>query len=281
MPISTKFAGLTALLLSFAVPLHAEDLSAAKVMATVNGQEITLGQMVALRGSLPAEYQNLPDDVLFNGILDQLIQQTALAQLGEKAVSAKDEARLEIDRRAYLAGAVLDKTAAQAVTEEGVKAEYEAKYAGAEPSREYHAAHILLKTEDEAKAVKEAIDGGADFTEQAKMKSTGPSGPNGGDLGWFELSVMVKPFADALSAMKPGEVSGPVQTEFGWHVIKLFDTRLAEAPKLEDVRAELEGDLRSKAVEAQVTEVVSKSEVVRNTDGVDPAVLKNSAIFGE
>ncbi|MGO4851902.1 peptidylprolyl isomerase [Phaeovulum sp. W22_SRMD_FR3] len=281
MPISTKFAGLTALLLSFALPLHAEDMTAAKVMATVNGQEITLGQMVALRGSLPAEYQNLPDDVLFNGILDQLIQQTALAQIGEKAVSAKDEARMEVDRRAYLAGAVLDKTASQAVTEDGLKAEYDAKYAGAEPSREYHAAHILLKTEDEAKAVKAAIDGGADFTEQAKMKSTGPSGPNGGDLGWFELSVMVKPFADALADMKPGDVSGPVQTEFGWHVIKLFDTRLAEAPKLEDVRAELEGDLRSKAVEAQVTEVVSKSEVVRNTDGVDPAVLKNTAIFGE
>lgn len=276
----TKFLGATALALVLAQSAAAEGLTADSVMATVDGKEITLGHMIAVRDGLPAEYQQLPDDVLFNGILDQLIQQTALATIGEAAITKRDEIAMDVDRRAYLAGAVLDRTAATAVTEDGVQEAYKTRYAEAEPSREFNAAHIIVETEEEAKAIKAEIDGGADFAETAKAKSKDGAAANGGDLGWFGLDAMVKPFADAVAAMKPGEVAGPLQTEYGWHVVKLIDSRLSEAPSIEDVRAELEGDLRQKAVETRVTEAVDGAKVERKTEGVDPAILKDTTILG-
>jgi peptidyl-prolyl cis-trans isomerase C len=276
----TKFLGATALSLVLAQAAGAEGLTADSVMATVDGKEITLGHMIAVRDGLPAEYRQLPDDVLFNGILDQLIQQTALAAIGEGAISKRDEIAIDVERRAYLAGAVLDRTAATAVTEEGVQEAYKTRFADAEPSREYNAAHIIVETEDEAKTIKAEIDGGADFAETAKARSKDGAAANGGDLGWFGLQAMVQPFADAVAAMQPGEVAGPVQTEYGWHIVKLIESRLAEAPGIEDVRAELEGDLRQKAVETRVTDAVATAKVERMSEGVDPAILKDTTILG-
>ncbi len=160
-----------------------------------------------------------------------------------------------------------------------MKVAYDAKYATAEPSKEFHAAHILVKTEDEAKAIKEELDKGADFATLAKDKSTGPSGPNGGDLGWFSAGMMVKPFEDAVMALKPGEVSGPVETEFGWHIIKLDEVRDAAVPSMEDARDELSGDIRQKAVEARVAEVTGAAKIEKMTDGIDPSIIKTETIF--
>lgn len=281
MSLVTRFLGATALSLTLAQGAVAEGLTADSVMATVNGTEITLGHMIAVRDGLPAEYQQLPDDILFNGILDQLIQQTALAEIGAGNLTKRDETAMEVDRRAYLAGAVLDRTATAAVTEESIRGAYDTRFADAEPSREYNAAHIIVATEEEAAAIKAEIEDGADFATLAREKSTDGAAANGGDLGWFGLDVMVKPFGDAVAAMQPGDIAGPVQTEYGWHVVKLIETRLAEAPTIEDVRMELEGDLRQKAVESRVTEAVDQAKVERNVEGVDPAILKDSTILGD
>lgn len=279
MPMMTKLLGATVMSFALAQSVAAADLTADSVMATVNGTEITLGHMVAVRDTLPAEYQQLPDDVLFAGILDQLIQQTALAEIGAANMTKRDEIALDVDRRAYLAGVVLDQTATTAVTEEGVQEAYKTRFEDAEPTREYNAAHIIVTTEEEAAAIKAEIEGGAEFADVAKEKSTDGAAANGGDLGWFGLDAMVKPFGDAVAAMKPGELAGPLQTEYGWHVVKLIDTRLAEAPTIEEVRAELEGDLRQKAVENRVTETVEKAKVERMDEGVDPAILKDQTIL--
>lgn len=264
-----------------AKPAARTDLGADTVVATVNGKDITLGEMLTVRNGLPAEYRQLPDDVLFNGILDQLVQQTALSQIGEGMMTHRDEIALEVDRRAYLAGVVLDSTAKKAVTDEALQKAYDEKYAKAEPTKEYHAAHIIVPTEDEAKAIKAEIDGGKDFAEEAKAKSQDGAAANGGDLGWFALDKMVQPFADAIAGMKDGDVVGPIQTEYGWHVVKLYGTRMAEAPKLDDVRDQLTGDLRQKAVEDRVNDTIAKAKVEKKTDGIDPAVLKDDKILGE
>ncbi len=285
----TKLLGTAALLACLggvalaedAKPAPRTDLGADTVVATVNGKDITLGEMLTVRNGLPVEYKQLPDDVLFNGILDQLVQQTALSQIGEGMMTHRDEIALEVDRRAYLAGVVLDTTAKKAVTDEALQKAYDEKYAKAEPTKEYHAAHIIVPTEDEAKAVKAEIDGGKDFAEEAKAKSQDGAAANGGDLGWFALDKMVQPFADAVAGMKDGDIAGPIQTEYGWHVIKLYGTRMAEAPKLDDVRDQLTGDLRQKAVEDRVTDTVAKAKVEKKTDGIDPAVLKDDKILGE
>ena len=257
------------------------DLTADTVVATVNGQDITLGQMITVRDGLPAQYQSLPDDKLFEGVLQQLIQQTALAEIGEKRMTHRDEIALEVQKRAYLSGSLLNYTADKAVTDEAVQKAYDAKYAKAAPTKEYHAAHIIVKTKAEAEKIKKEIDDGADFAAEAKKNSTDGAAANGGDLGWFKLDAMVKPFGDALAGMKDGEVAGPIQTQYGWHVVKLIGTKMVDAPKLADVRKELEGDIRQQAVEKRVTDVVKAAKIDKMTQGIDPSVLKDQSILGK
>lgn len=270
--------GAVALSLVLAAPVLAAEPSAETVVATVNGVDIKLGHMIALRESLPPQYLQLDDETLFNGILDQIIQQAALAEVAE--AGKRDELFLDNQRRSYLAGTTLEKTAASAVTDEAVQSLYDEKYANTDPGNEYNAAHILVATEEEAKAIKAELDGGADFAVIAKEKSTDRgSAEAGGDLGWFGVGMMVKPFEDAVLAMEAGTVSDPVQSDFGWHLIKLNETRAATAPTIEDVRAELEGELQGDAVEAKVTELTEAAKVEKMVEGIDPAILKNTALI--
>ena len=279
MPQATLRA--LALLAFTALPAAAEDVSADTVVAEVDGVKITIGHMIAARDTLPPQYLALPDDVLFTGILDQIIQQTALAKLGEENITRRDRLVIENERRAYLAGAVLDATAESAVTDAAIAEAYAARYAGSEPSKEFNAAHILVETEDEAKTIRDEIAGGADFTAMAKERSVGPSGPNGGELGWFSTGMMVKPFEDAVIALEPGEVSDPVQTQFGWHVIRLNETRMVEAPALDQVREELASEIQNRAVQERLAAATAAVSVTRSTDGIDPAVIKDRALLDE
>ncbi|KAB2885993.1 MAG: peptidylprolyl isomerase [Albidovulum sp.] len=271
-----KSAFLGALLAVTATAAWAEDPTADTVVATVNGKAITLGHMIAMRESLPPQYLQLDDKTLFDGILDQIIQQEALAEVAEGSIGKRDTLMLDNQRRGYLSGVTLDETARAAVTDDAVQALFDEKYAATEPGKEYNAAHILVATEDEAKSIKADLDGGADFAAIAKEKSTDRgSAAAGGDLGWFGVGMMVKPFEDAVIAMKAGETSAPVQSQFGWHVIRLTEVRTAAKPTIEDVRAELEGELQGRAVEAKVTELTDAAKVEKTVDGIDPAILKN------
>ncbi len=280
MTKTAKFLSATVLALTLAAPLSAAEPAATTVVAIVNGTEITLGHMIATREALPEQYRQLADDVLFKGVLDQIIQQTALAQSGEAQQTARDTLAIDNQKRSYLAGVVLDATAKAAITDAALKSLYDERYATAAPSKEYSAAHILVETEDEAKALKAEIEGGADFAALATEKSTDKgSAANGGDLGWFGLGMMVRPFEDAVVAMENGKVSDPVKSDFGWHLIRLNDTRTAEAPKFEAVQADLAGELQQKAVEAKVTELTEAAKIEKMVDGLDPAILKNTALI--
>lgn len=250
------------------------------VVATVNGTAITLGHMIALRETLPAQYQQLPDDVLFNGILDQLIQQTAL-QATVGALSPRDTLTLENARRGYLSSKALQAVVDGAVTDAALQAAYDAKYVNVPAPTEYNASHILVADEAKAKELKAQIDGGADFAELAKANSTDGSAQSGGELGWFGVGMMVKPFEDAVVAMKAGEVAGPIQTQFGWHLIKLNETRPATVPTLDEVREELAAEIESKAVEDHVTALVAAAAVEKPGAAIDPAILKDTTLIGE
>lgn len=267
------------LMLAMTAPARAEVPTAETVVATVNGTDITVGQMIALRETLPDQYQALADDVLFKGILEQLIQQVALSQAVKEPLSTRDALNVENQRLTYLSNVTLNGVVAAAVTHAAVQAAYDARYANVDPGLEYHAAHVLVETEEEAKAIKAEVDGGADFDKIAEEKSTGPSGPNGGDLGWFGKGMMVEPFEKAVMAMEPGTISAPVQTQFGWHVIKLIETRAATSPSLDEVRGELEAEIQQKAIETAVVDAVAKSDVARNDEGIDPAILRNGTLI--
>ena len=272
-----------AVALTLSQPLHAQDETPdlSTVVATVDGTEITLGHMLVAKATLPQQYQQLPDEVLFPGILDQLIQQIALEKSYEGDVPKRVELSMENERRSLIAGEAIEKILATAVTDEALQAAYDATYANAEPTKEFNASHILVETEDEAKAIVEELKGGADFAATAREKSTGPSGPGGGSLGWFGAGAMVPEFETAVAAMEAGDISDPVQTQFGWHVIKLNEVRNAEAPALEDVREELEQQVRSEAVTAAVDALVADADVNRDgAEGIDPSVL-STVTLGE
>ncbi len=271
----TTILATTALLLGMSLPVFAAETNTDTVVATVNGVDITIGHMIVLREGLPQQYQTLPDDVLFDGILEQLVQQTVLAQKAENPGPVV-ELRLENERRTLLAGTAMKALLDDAITDAALQAAYDEKYANAEPTKEFNASHILVETEDEAKALVVELEGGADFAELAKSKSTGPSGPSGGELGWFGPGMMVKEFEDAVATMEPGTVSAPVQTQFGWHVIRLNETRMKDAPALDEVKDEIAADLQQKIIEETLAKLTEEAEITRTDKSeIDPAAIRN------
>jgi peptidyl-prolyl cis-trans isomerase C len=259
------------------LPLAAqEEPSLETVVATVNGTEITLGHLIVARASLPEQYQQLPDEVLFTGLLDQLVQQTALANSFDGSLPPRVTLSLENETRSLTAGEVIEGVMAEPVDEAALQAAYEEQYTNAEAETEYNASHILVETQEEAQAIREELDGGADFAALARDKSTGPSGPGGGSLGWFGAGMMVPTFEQAVMALEPGAVSDPVETQFGWHVIKLNETRQSEAPSLDEVREELETQIRQTKVQEAIEGVTAEADVDRSgAEGIDPSVLRN------
>ncbi len=268
--------------LAMAGPALAEDPTADTVVATVNGTNITLGNLIVAREGLPEQYKTLPAEALFKGILDQMVQQTLLEQsMGDK-LSKTDMLRLENDRRGYLANAALSPIVTGAVTDAALKTAYDEKFKDAKPSTEYHASHILVETEEEANKLKAELAAGGDFAALAKAnsKDTG-SGANGGDLGWFGLGAMVKPFEDAVVAAKVGEVEGPIKSDFGYHLILVSETRVAKQPTLDDLREELSAQIEQKAVEAHIKELTDAAKIEKPGEGLDPKLILDLTLLNK
>ena len=273
----THLLASVAIALSVAMPAFSQEKPTADtVVATVNGTDITFGHMILARTTLPQQYQSLPNDVLFTGILDQLIQQTALVHSADGAVSTRTKLAIENETRSIQAAEQIDKVATAAISAEAVKTAYDAAYGQGTNEIEYDASHILVETEETAKELVTALQGGADFAELAKEKSTGPSGPSGGKLSWFGKGMMVPQFEEAVIALEVGAVSEPVQTQFGWHVIILNDSRTSEGPSLDDVRQELTEAIQQEKVESTIAELTAGADVTRaDVSAIDPVILKD------
>ncbi|MEE3359252.1 MAG: peptidylprolyl isomerase [Pseudomonadota bacterium] len=272
-----------AMMLALPVAAQAQDeVTADTVVATVNGVEIKLGHMLMVRAGLPDQYQQLPDTVLWDGILDQLVQQEVLAQQPEAVETNRVQLALENERRALIASERLAVLSEGVATDEAVEAKYAELFGSVEPRLEYNANHILVETEEEAAALVAELEGGADFEALAKEKSTGPSGPSGGALGWFGEGQMVAPFEQAVMELEVGAVSGPVQTQFGWHVIKLNETREQGAPALEDVREQIVAELEREGVQLLIKGFVDGADVTRtDTNNIDTSALSNLELLEE
>lgn len=278
----TRFMRSTALAFMLAAPALANaEPTSETIVAKVNGTEITLGHMIVVRENLPEQYKTLPDDVLFKGILDQIIQQTLFAQSLEGQTPKRVTIALENQERLLLAD-----TAIEAALEEGVEADalqirYQEKYVeNYEGLPEFNASHILVETLEDAKAIQAELLAGADFAELAKEKSTGPSGPSGGALGWFGPGEMVPSFEEAVTKLSVGNVSEPVQTQFGWHVVKLNDMRTQEAPTFEAVQSELIAEIQERVIDAKIATLTENAEIdSTGSEGIDPAILKNQDLI--
>ncbi len=256
--------------------------SADTVLAVVNGKPITLGHVAMLRSRLPAQYQQIDDKELFDAILEQLIRQQALADLADPEKDRKLAVSLENEARAVKAQSVIEKIQSEPVSEDEIRAAYEKMKAAWPEETEWNASHILVKTKKEAEAVIEALQNGADFAALAREKSTGPSGKRGGELGWFGKGMMVEPFEKAVAQLEPGQfTTEPVQTQFGWHVIRLNDKRRKAPPSLEEVRGKIVQELQRRRVEKAVEEALAGARVERRQVEIDPKAIRDPAIWQE
>ena len=280
MAKAMRFMAGMALSLALAAPALAQDPTADTVIATVNGTNITLGNMIVARESLPDQYKSLPPDVLFKGILDQLVQQTVLEQsMGDK-LTKKDTLQLENDRRSYLSNAALKPVVTAAVSDAALQKAYDDKFKDSTPATEYHAAHILVDSEEKANELKAELAKGAVFADLAKANSTDTgSGAQGGDLGWFGLGAMVKPFEDAVVAAKVGEVAGPIKSDFGWHLILVSETRLAAKPTLDEMRDELAQGIEQKVVEDHIKTLTEAAKIEKPGEAIDPKFLGDATLL--
>ena len=244
-----------------------DDSGKDDVIATVNGMPVSNSEVAMLYHSLPDQYKRMPMQVLFPQLVDAIIDRKIVSQVAEKEGMLKDPTvskRLTFTRDSILQDMYIGKYIAKVLTEDKLLKIYEEEAAKHEAEDEVHARHILLKTEDEAKAVIAELGKGGDFVELAKTKSTGPSGPRGGDLGFFEKKTMVPAFAAAAFATKVGEYTKTaVKTEFGYHVIKVEARRPGKKPTFEETMPEIRSREGQKASVALLTKLRQSAEIKR------------------
>ena len=248
------------------------------VVARVNGDEILLGHIIAFASQLPPRYDQVDPRSLYNSILEQLIHHSLLANYGESRLPALKFLGENLARSGKAEETISAITAGM-VTEERVRAVYEDRYVLSEPQQEFKASHILVATAEEAGEILGELRAGADFAETAKARSTGPSGADGGNLGWFGEGQMVKAFEQAVKVLAVGEISGPVQSQFGWHIILLEGKRDRPIPSLEDARQEIEQFIAGKAVETVLIELTTGAEIERLDQSIDHGLVRNLEIL--
>lgn len=255
---------------AFGPATEASSAASSPVLATVNGRPITRsfyefyikGITGKTSGDLTPEQRTIA--------LDNLIRAEVVAEHAVNqglATQPDTAALLKLTRINVLQQAVANKYfAGKPPTDEQLQAEYQAEVTQM-PNTEYHAEHILVASEAEAENVIASLKHGAKFSALARKDSIDSSKNNGGDLGWFTLNHMVKPFADAVAQLKPGEYTQtPVHTQYGWHVIKLLGTRPMKAPKFDQVKNRIQRVVEGKEFRAYTDELLGKAKVVTYFD---------------
>ncbi|GAA5539429.1 MULTISPECIES: peptidylprolyl isomerase [Brucella/Ochrobactrum group] len=255
-----------------AAPAEKED--PAKVLATVNGKDITVGDVDQAAGDLDPQFARLPAEQRRLAALAALIDIKAMSAEAEKQkLDQTDEfkARLAFLRERALHNEYFKDSIVDKISDADIRARYDKEIAAMPPQVEVRARHILVKTKEEAEAIIKKLAGGAKFEDLAKESSTDGSAANGGDLGYFTEGQMVPEFEKAAFALKPGEYTKePVQTQFGFHVIQLEDRRTKQPPAFDQVKEQI----RSIILRERYVETVKKLRDAMKIDYKDPAVEK-------
>lgn len=243
-----------------AAPDSAAETDPSKmVVARIGDSTVTLADLVAMRDDLPPQYRQMPLQTIYPALLERAIDGHLIA----KAARAADIGeRADVQRRIrraedqVLSQVYLSETIAEQVTEEALRKRYENAIADDSGRVEARARHILLETEEAAKAVIADLAKGADFATLAKERSSDPGAAEGGDLGWFSAEQMVPEFSAAAFALEPGSYSKePVKSQFGWHVILLEEKRTPQAPPFEQMQEQLASDMTRELITARLKEL--------------------------
>lgn len=243
------------------------------VVATVNGQQIKLSELEVAQQALPPQYRNVPLQAVFGALLDRIVDSKLAVADARKNKIAEDLAfkrRIAFVEEQVIQDFWLNREITRKVTPERMQQRYDERLKSMPAEEEVHARHILVSTEDEAKTLIAEIKKGAAFDKLAREKSTDKaSGAEGGDLGWFKKSDMVKEFADAAFILKKGELSAtPVKTQFGFHVIFIDDRRRAPPPSFEEMSEQIREELAQEAVTAMRDQLRAGAKIEKfNMDG--------------
>ncbi len=270
-PFPNRFALAAVMALAWAaVPAQAQEEGAAvegedPVVASVNGMEIHRSDVMRRIEQLPPQLQQMPAEFLVPAIAEEMAIGRLVSDRARQTGLADDpevQERVEDAESRILQEVWLRRQVEERITNDSVQEGYAAYLEQNPPQEEVNARHILVESEEQANEIIAQIEQGADFAELASEHSIGPSGQQGGELGWFSREQMVEPFADAAFALEPGTyTTAPVQTQFGWHVIKVEDRRTAEPPSLEEVREEIEAGLARQYVADIVEDLRADAEI--------------------
>ncbi|MFT8718876.1 peptidylprolyl isomerase [Acetobacter sp.] len=239
------------------------------VVATVNGEKVTLNDIRKSAANMPPQLRQLPQNMIFPMLVNQAVDQKAIQIAAHKDNLQNDpevKAAMENAANTALQNAWLSKQVMPQLTDAAIHDYYEKNYANKKPEKEVHARHILVKTEAEAQDIIKKLKSGANFGTLAESLSTdkGSAKNNGGDLGWFKKGDMVPAFADAAFAMKPGTYSDkPVKSQFGFHVIQVLADREVPVPKEDEVKDQIRQKLIQQDVRAAVDKATSSVKIVR------------------
>lgn len=236
-------------------------------VASINGKNITQKQYETHLKQRQAKNKNGQKAAPVNrqALLDELINREVLLQEAKKLKLHKDKKVIEqlkfFENNLLIQALISRSPASKPVTDKELRKVYDKQIGNADP-KEFKARHILVKEEAKAKKLIEELNDGADFEELAKKESTGPSGKNGGDLGWFSSAQMVPAFSKATAKLKKGtHTQKPVKTQFGFHIIKLEDSRTRELPKFEDVKDQITPLVQNKRLQEYVVKLRSKAKI--------------------
>ncbi len=241
-----------------------DNFNTEDVVARVNGVDITQGDVMVVEELYRDQLERMPVEMRRPNLVGSLIDLVLFSNAANEkklGASADFKRRMTFLRRQALREQYLNEVVEKSITDADTRARYDEDVKAFTAEDEVRARHILVEDEDEARRIKEEIDKGGDFVEIAKTKSTGPSGAQGGDLGYFTREKMVKPFADAAFAMDVGDVSEPVQTRFGWHIIKLEDKRKTQPPSFESVSDRLRQAVYGEKLEAALAALRARATI--------------------
>jgi len=257
-------ASVLAIALFASLPLRAEDAN--PVLVKVNGAEIRQSDVALAEEELGPSLAQMDPATKKENVLAFLIDMKIVAKAAEdKKIEDRPDfkSRLAFARNRLLMDNLLAVEGKAATSNEAMKKVYDEAAKQIEGEQEVHARHILVETEDEAKAIEAELKKGADFAELAKKKSKDPGAADGGDLGFFTKDQMVPEFSTVAFALEPGKISDPVKSQFGWHIIKVEEKRNRKAPDFEQVKAQIETYVTRKAQAEYVAKLRESAKVER------------------
>jgi peptidyl-prolyl cis-trans isomerase C len=275
--LASAVAASVAIVLLAGMPLRAEETN--PVLAKVNGAEIRQSDVTLAEEELGPSLAQMDPATKKENVLAFLIDMKIVAKAAEaKKIEDRDDfkARLAFTRNRLLMDNLLAAEGKAATTDEAMKKVYDEAAKQIEGEQEVHARHILVETEDEAKAIEAELKKGADFAELAKKKSKDPGASDGGDLGFFTKDQMVPEFSAAAFSLEPGKISDPVKTQFGWHIIKVEEKRNRKAPDFEQVKSQIETYVTRKA-QAEYVAKLRETAKVERMDQPNDAAAKTDA----